>query len=426
MATISKSKIDKAGEVLSMNKEDNFEKYIEAEGIFNNYRSAHLEPLMQTTILLQNWMEKSGRGFYIAMRLKRRPQILRKLTRLHVRLSQLQDIAGARIILESNQDVDAVASYLRHTVGDQSGICVVRDVDYRDKGRDDSGYRARHLVLQKDGYKIELQLRSRIQHYWAETIERTSVVYGHFLKEMEGDQRVLRYFKQLSDVLYEFEVGRRPTNPQRIRLDRSYAESLAIIQMSDKRNILASHPERNVLKVLTEVSSRNKNQGISNWILIFDWNTGCFVNWLSASNDPQKAMSLYAQNEKLNHADDGFEVVLVGASDPSTIEKTHSHYFGIESYDGVLKNLDETFDSVRQFSELTIDQRRILSALYTRKFWGGRTMSVSTLKNHFCVGINNFDSALEDLIRRKLVVRSSNVGPVSLNVELKYRIDKLM
>ena len=335
MDTISKSKIDKAGEVLSMNKEDNFEKYIEAEDIFNNYRSAHLEPLMQTTILLQNWMEKSGKGFYIAMRLKRRPQILRKLTRLHVRLSQLQDIAGVRIILESNQDVDAIASYLLHTVGDQSGICMVRDVDYRDKGRDDSGYRARHLVLQKDGYKIELQLRSRIQHYWAETIERTSVVYGHFLKEMEGDQRVLRYFKQLSDVLYEFEVGRRPTNPQRIRLDRSYAESLAIIQMSDKRNILASHPERNVLKVLTEVSSRNKNQGISNWILIFDWNTGCFVNWLSASNDPQKAMSLYAQNEKSNHPNDGFEVVLVGASDPSTIEKTHSHYFGIESYDGV-------------------------------------------------------------------------------------------
>ncbi len=381
---------------------------------------------MQMTILLQKWMDKSGKGYYIAMRLKRRPQILRKLKRFHVRLSQLQDIAGARIILERNQDVEDIVAYLRNSLEAQSDVQLLRDVDYRVKGRDDSGYRARHIVLKKDGYNIELQLRSRIQHYWAETIERTSVVYGHFLKELQGDPLVLEYFKQLSDVLYEFEVGRRPTHPQRIRLDRLYSKALAIIQTSDTRNVLVSHPALNVLKTLTEVSSQVKKSRIVNWILIFDWNTGEFVNWLAASENPQEAIALYAKNEGDYSSEQGFEVVLVGASDPTTIEKTHSHYFGIESYDGVLKNLDETFDSLQRVTALTIDQRRILSALYTRKFWGGRTMSISTLKNHFCAGISDFDGALDSLIRKRLVSRSSSVGPISLNVDRKAEIDSLM
>ena len=426
MATISKSKIDKAGELLSCDAMENVEKYIEAEDVFNSYRSAHLAPLMQTTILLQKWMDKSGKGYYIAMRLKRRPQILRKLKRFHVRLSQLQDIAGARIILERNHDVEEIVDYLRSSFKTQSDIRLLRDVDYRVRGRDDSGYRARHIVLQNGGYKIELQLRSRIQHYWAETVERTSVVYGHFLKELQGDPCVLEYFKQLSDVLYEFEAGRRPTHPQRIRLDRLYSKALAIIQTSDTRNVLVSHPDLNVLKTLTEVSSRKKKSGIANWILIFDWKTGDFVNWLAASDDSQEAIALYAQNEKDYLSEDGFEVVLVGASDPTTIEKTHSHYFGIESYDGVLKNLDETIDSLQRVAALTIDQRRILSALYTRKFWGSRTMAIATLKNHFCTGISDFESVLDSLVRKQLVTRPSSVGPVSLNVDSKAEIDSLM
>ena len=422
----SKTKIDKAGEILSKNVVTDEVRYIEAEDVFNEYRGLHLAPLMQTTMMLQNWMDQSGKGYYIAMRLKRRPQILRKLRRLHVRLSQLQDIAGARIILDANQDVDEAVRYLQKMISQQKDISLVRDVDYRMKGRDDSGYRARHIVLAKDGYKIELQLRSRIQHYWAETIERTSVVYGHFLKELDGDDRVLDYFKQLSDVLYEFEANRKPTTPQRLRLDRLHSVALAVIQTSDSRNILVSHPDKNVLKTLTEISANAQDVRLDNWILIFDWNTGGFVQWLKASHDPKEAIALYSNNEKDYSAEDGFEVVLVGASDPSTIENTHSHYFGIESYDGVLKSIDDTFDSIEREALLSIDERRIVSALYTRKFWGGRTMSLSTIKNHLCEGIGDFDSVVEGLIRKGLLIRGSNVGPVSLNVDKKVEIDKLM
>ena len=105
MKNYSKSKIDASGRLLLQHDDstiDGIEKIISAEDIFDNYRSMHLAPLMRTTMQLQRWMEDSHKGYYIALRLKRKNQIMRKLKRFHVRLSQLQDIAGARIILDKN------------------------------------------------------------------------------------------------------------------------------------------------------------------------------------------------------------------------------------------------------------------------------------------------------------------------------------
>lgn len=419
----SKSKIDQAGKTLASNNEEDIEKYLVAEEIFDSYRSAHLEPLMKTTSILQRWMESSHKGYYIALRLKRKPQILRKLNRFHVRLSQLQDIAGARIILDKNDDVDDVADYLFGSIKKQTELTLIDQTDYRGKGRPDSGYRAWHIILDNNGYKIELQLRSKIQHYWAETIERTSVVYGYLLKELEGNSIVLSYFKQLSEVFFEFESNNHISNLKRLALDETYPKALAVISSSDKHKVLNSHPDRNVIKTLSSVNNRD---GINNWIFIFSWDTGNFVNWIKASNDPLEAISLYAQNEHAFPAKDNFEVVLVGASDISTIEQTHSHYFGIESFDGILQNLDTSFESIRKELQLSIGAKRILTALYRRHFWKVKTITIATIKNHMCAGMSDFDESLEELLNMGYVIRKSSADPLTLNIAKKSEIDALM
>ena len=181
------------------------------------------------------------------------------------------------------------------------------------------------------------------------------------------------------------------------------------------------------MKTLTEISQANPAIGnLYNWILIFDWNTGNFVNWLRVASDPAEAIALYAQNEKNFPARDNFEVVLVGASDVSTIEQTHSHYFGIESYDGVLQNLDESFESIKKVQSMSIGERRILTALYRRKNWNTKSIKVSTLKNHMCAGMNDFDEALESLVDKGFILRSHSESPLSLNIDRKREIDELM
>ncbi|MFQ8806358.1 MAG: RelA/SpoT domain-containing protein [Alistipes indistinctus] len=159
-----------------------------------------MQPLTSTTIALQNWFRADNASYIIVQRLKRKPQILRKLKRLNTRLTQLQDIGGLRVIVDQNSDVDKLIEYITSKLKQQTSIVVKRIVDYREKGRDDSGYRAAHIVMERDGVFLELQIRSRIQHYWAELIERTSVIYGYVIKELEGDRRVIDYFKDLSNL----------------------------------------------------------------------------------------------------------------------------------------------------------------------------------------------------------------------------------
>ena len=198
MKHISKSAIDKAGNLLAKEKFQTYEEWESSDAIFDEFRQAHLQPLTSTTIALQNWFRADNASYIIVQRLKRKPQILRKLKRLNTRLTQLQDIGGLRVIVDQNSDVDKLIEYITNKLKQQTSIVVKRIVDYREKGRDDSGYRAAHIIMARDGVFLELQIRSRIQHYWAELIERTSVIYGYVIKELEGDKRVINYFKDLS------------------------------------------------------------------------------------------------------------------------------------------------------------------------------------------------------------------------------------
>ena len=419
---ISKSKIDRAGKILS-NQTLIDEEYFTSNEIFDVYRTEHLKPLAEVTSQLQYLLGNENQDFYLAMRLKRRPQILRKLKRWSVRLSQLQDIAGARIIVEDNKTADMLANFINDNIK-INGINVLKETDYREKGRDDSGYRSKHIILEKDGFKIELQLRSRIQHYWAELIERTSVVYGHFLKELDGDRKVIEYFKKLSDIFYEIESGRKPSSQQKIELDQLYQESLKIIEKEDKNHIMRSHIDHNAIKALVESSKYNNGQ-IINWILIFDWDSGKFVSWDKVPVDPYEAVKKYIYTEEQYKNSGNFEVVLVGASDTETIEQTHRHYFGIESYNGVLQSLDSTIADLNKTNLVTIGEKRVLYALDRHQAWGNKSIKIDTLKNHFCKKTAGIDKILSSLKKNGYVIQGSD-NNFSLNTSKKGIINSIL
>jgi len=420
---LSKSKIDKAGRILSKNLYRDEIEYIEAEDILDEYRKAHLLPLTETTLELQEWLSKYSDKYYIAQRLKRKPQILRKMRRLSVRLTQLQDIGGARIIVESNEDVDKLRQYLQNRIKEQGKIALIRESDYRQSGRFDTGYRALHLILRRYGYNLELQIRSRIQHYWAESVERTSVIYGYALKEQEGDPVVLRYFKALSDAFHVIETGRNLTTKQKLNLESLRQQAEKIILASDKHRILNSYVNEDIIKTLSSVE-KNKARSFNNWIIIFDWNSGMFVSWDVVDRDPNQAIKSYVQQENSFPAEEGYEVVLIGASDVATIRQTHSHYFGIGASEA-LEDLDESIAMLSQKMDIDVGARYILHTLHRRHFWGRNTIRISTLKNHLCKNVITFDASFETLKRKGLVQEVSR-GIVSLNLGKKMEIEKYL
>lgn len=421
----SKTKIDRAGQDLSKNVFRSEDEEIESEIIFDEYRQAHLQPLTDVTYLIQQWLAQFGKNYYIAQRLKRRPQILRKMKRFSVRLTQLQDIGGNRVIVDTNSDVDALHKFLQDRIANEQTLSLWRETDYRVLGRDDTGYRALHMIFERSGVKIELQVRSRAQHYWAEAIERTSVIYGHHLKEAEGDAKVLSYFKTLSQVFYELECSREPTPQQKMHLDEERETAEQIIEGARQGTLLYSRVNDEILHTL-EAVEKNRRSEFNNWILIFDWNSGQFVNWDPISRDPAEAYDAYRKNENQYAEPPGFEVVLVGSSNVSMIRRTHSHYFGIDGYDSVLQELEDCVAGFAIRRTLPPESRRVLHTLYRKRFWGRNTVSYDTMRNHYCKNVRDFGTAIGELERRGLTTESSPSGAVSLNSNKREEIESYM
>ena len=84
----SKTQVDKAGSILAKNEWKSDDQYLESHIIVDEWRKLHLEPLTEINLKLQEWLPEINSPYYIAQRLKRKPQILKKLSRLSVRDSR--------------------------------------------------------------------------------------------------------------------------------------------------------------------------------------------------------------------------------------------------------------------------------------------------------------------------------------------------
>lgn len=418
----SKSKIDKAGRYLSDRKREYDEEMLELEMVFDGYRKEHLEPLTRLTLELQSWLHSHNSEYYIAQRLKRKPQILRKLNRFSVRLTQLQDIGGCRIIVANNSDVNELLEFISGKLKETQFAKILRVTDYREKGRDDTGYRALHLILEVSGKMLELQLRSKIQHYWSESIERTSVIYGFRLKEKEGDISVIHYFKQFSDALHEIETNKRIAAKDELDLQEKRELAEVIINSASSSNQLSGYVNQNVIKAMTSIE-RSRPGSFNNWILVFDWSDGNFVTWEMVSRDPEIAVEKYLRYEHEHPEDERKEVVMIGTSNVETVQHTHSHYFGIDHHNIALEGMEKSIIGLSKRSRVDVGARRILMTMKNRTFWGPKKVAVSTLKNHFCGGIASFDYSLEELKALGLIIGSD---PISLDLKKKPLIEELI
>ena len=116
--------------------------------------------------------------------------IIEKLRRETTRLNQIQDIAGCRLICTRLQDQDYFVGMMRF---------LLRDCDVDDKReRPINGYRAVHVVANSNTRPVEIQVRTALQHAWAELSEKLADRYGHSIKYGQGNQVVLDFLEKLS------------------------------------------------------------------------------------------------------------------------------------------------------------------------------------------------------------------------------------
>ena len=199
-----------------------------ARETLKNWRSAHGFPLNGMTRTLNNRARKlAPRRPLIAQRLKRLVSIENKLLRRpHVRATQIQDLGGCRIILPTISEVRRM--HLAYEQGRSHVFHLHRTDDYITRPKT-SGYRSLHLVYRYDSsgspqwrnMRVELQMRSRLQHAWATAVEAVAFFEGQDLKAGEGNERWLRFF-----TLAAHHIAMEEKCPGIVGVDEAYRDRL--------------------------------------------------------------------------------------------------------------------------------------------------------------------------------------------------------
>nr|WP_179350610.1 RelA/SpoT domain-containing protein [Streptomyces sp. Alain-F2R5] len=160
------------------------------------WRAAHSYPLTKVTNGLRVMADCPASGAKVAQRLKRAPQIVSKLIRQpKMKLARIEDIGGCRAVLLSPDHVEDVAQRMR------GRWPIHRERDYSATPKT-SGYRAVHFVTERDGKRIEVQLRTVGQQAWADAVERFATAYDLPLKDEEGPDPVLEFFRYAGLGIY--------------------------------------------------------------------------------------------------------------------------------------------------------------------------------------------------------------------------------
>ncbi len=172
---VSKTQIDRLGERLR--KGDISEVDLR---LLDTYRRSFTEAYEAVvgTIRKELSLEPTGRPA------KSTTSISEKLRRESIRLTQIQDIAGCRLIVADiaaqENAIEALTSLFEHT----------NIIDRRQ--RPSHGYRAVHVVVNHHGKLIEIQVRTAIQHLWAELSEKISDFLGIAVKYGGGDAKTTK------------------------------------------------------------------------------------------------------------------------------------------------------------------------------------------------------------------------------------------
>ena len=179
---------------------------IDAVQIIDNWRASHAFPLNSFTQTLRNRARRIHATAKTPQRIKRLASIGNKLVeKPEMKLSQMQDIGGCRAVMPTLSQVLALRdTYLKEDLVHK----YAGQKDYIDQPKD-SGYRGIHLKyrfvgsarsLPFDQLKVEIQIRTLLQHKWATAVETAGTFTKEALKASKGSPDWLRFFSLMSSV----------------------------------------------------------------------------------------------------------------------------------------------------------------------------------------------------------------------------------
>jgi ppGpp synthetase/RelA/SpoT-type nucleotidyltranferase len=303
--------------------EGNF--YEEALEVLSNYRGAHAFPLNTIQQYLRKVSYIEDKDSLVAQRLKKLSSIVSKLNRFpKMRLSQMQDIGGCRAIVSNIVYINQIESIIKES---RIRHILKNEKDYI-KTPKESGYRGIHLIYQYmsdrnstfNNLQIEIQLRTKLQHIWATTVETMGTFIDHSLKSSEGPGEWLRFFSLMSSIFaIEEQCMCVPNTSESKQILIKEIKSLC-----DKNQIISKL--RAYKSIIKHIEKKGK---LNDYILLYLNHNDSNVEIIHFNkSDIDIATKSYIKYEKdISEGKNNADVVLVSSDSIDNIKIAYPNYF---------------------------------------------------------------------------------------------------
>lgn len=321
----SRKEIDRAGKIIISSSPDVFA-LAEAIVKVDDWRKLHLPVIEELSAkvadLLSN--EKVPVAFS-SQRLKRMKSIKEKLIRTsNMGLGGVQDIGGGRFVFEDMQSLLRAKELIVKATFDK--FTLDHELyDYVNRPKD-SGYRSIHFVYkysdansESDGMRVEIQIRTKLQHDWATAVETAELISNSSLKASQGDQLWLDFFKLVSAIFSLRE--KQPVN----EVYRNMTEEDYCREFYEKNNKYKFVDNLKALVGAVDFSEKESFNG-GYVLVVIDYEKKRMNIRHFNQQDTDKANEQYALIEK--NIDRKTEaVVLVSVSDMKELREAYPSYF---------------------------------------------------------------------------------------------------
>lgn len=332
----SRKDVDRAGKYLVAHIDDGFDmdigKWNHSIDVINNWRSSHSYPLQVVKMTLKGRAKNVYEDALVAQRLKRLYSTYVKLRRNeHMSLSQMQDIGGCRAVLPNVRDVEKLVAVYEESAAKNSRIgrpVLVKPYDYINHPKTD-GYRSYHFVYKYqtesgprsvyNGHRVEIQIRSRLQHAWATAVETVDIATSQALKTNVGESNWKRFFALMGSAIALRE--RRPLVPNTPTLKEELADEIRKLAR-----------QLNVEAILTGIGSaiQTSTSGKGDdaaYLLVLDAEERRVTVKGYAKYEIGKAQEEYADAEREIRSRPGSQAVLVSVDSLGSLATAFPNFF---------------------------------------------------------------------------------------------------
>lgn len=326
----TKGEIDRAGELLLPwwnNETPVSESLGQNYQIIENWRTSHAMPLLTFRMGLSQRAKRIEVAAIVAQRLKRFSSVMNKLSReTNMKLSQMQDLGGCRAIVSNIMALGQLYELYR---GDQElfeSEGVLKCYDYIRTPKSD-GYRGIHVVgrynarFKKNepwnGHRIEIQLRSQLQHAFATAVETVTTFTRSPLKFGAGPDEWRRFFSLIGSVfaIRESTVQVPGTPPDESELVRELRELTKALKVRQRL--------RGWTNAIRQLRTRNAED--AEWLLLV-LDVGANTIGVTGYGDRQQASEALAQLEKPPRSPD-IDAVLVWVGSIKNLRGAYPNYY---------------------------------------------------------------------------------------------------